>query len=202
MSKHSTDQYIPNQEEGNSTNTENTIEVPEKEADQFYSVVKERLLNVNKWHDYAGNASATFCLLDSSGKPLNRKAAKGDYFEIDIPGPGSKAGEGKDFVHIEDVAEVNNEKEQSIIIKVRPSANPNNNSEDTAHFFSESATSSFIVKRKGNTITAGVYGRNEKPNLHASSTIDKIRNTIVATGAALGFSKIQWKSLVDGLLNR
>ena len=202
MNNHSADQYIPKQEEGTSTNTENTIEVSEKEAEHFYSVVKDRLLNVNKWHDYAGDASATFCLLDSSGNPVKRKASKGDYLEIDIPAPGSNAGDGKDFVHIEDVTEVNNEKEQSVVIKVRPSQNPKNNSEDTAHFFSESATSSFIVKKKGNKITAGVYGRNEKPNFDASSTIDKIRNTIVATGAALGFSKIQWKSLVDGLLKK
>ena len=202
MSNKSSDNLIPQQEEGVSTNTENTIELPQKEAEDFYSVVKERLLNVNEWHKYAGESGATFCLLDASGNTLNRKAKKGDYFEIDIPGPGSKAGEGNDFVQIEEVAEINNEKEQSLSIKVRPSQNPKNNSDDTAHFFSESATSSFIVKKEGNKITAGVYGRNEKPNFEASSTVDKIRNTIVATGAVLGLSKIQWKSLVSGLLKK
>jgi hypothetical protein len=202
MNKHSPNNLIPQQEEGVSTNTENTIELPQNEVEHFFSVVKERLLNVNNWHEYAGETSATFCLLDKSGNALKRKAAKGDYLEIDIPGPGSEAGEGKDFVQIEDVAEINNEREQSLVIKVRPTQNPKNNSGDTAHFFSESATSSFIVKKQGHKITAGVYGRNEKPNFDGSSTIDKIRNTIVATGAALGLSKIQWKSLVSGLLKK
>ena len=198
----SADKSIPQQEEGVSTNTEDSIQLPEKEAEHFYSIIKERLLNINSWHKYAGEASATFCLLDDKGNSLKRKARKGDYFEIDIPGPGSKAGEGNDFVQIEDVIEVNNEKEQSLSIIVRPSQNPKNNSSDTAHFFSESATSSFVVKKEGNKITVGVYGRNEKPNFEASSIIDKIRNTIVATGAVLGLSKIQWKSLVSGLLKQ
>ena len=202
MNHQSADNSIPEQKEGASTNTEDSIQLPEKEAEHFFSVVKERLLNVNAWNKYAGEAGATFCLLDASGNPLKRIAAKGDYFEIDIPGPGSKAGEGNDFVQIEDVVEVNNEKEQSLSILVRPSQNPKNNSKDTAHFFSESATSSFMVKKNGNKIIAGVYGRNEKPNFEASSIVDKIRNTIVATGAVLGLSKIQWKSLVSGLLKK
>lgn len=202
MTERSTNNFIPDQEEGVSTNTENTIELPQKEAEDFYSLVKERLLNVNSWHEFAGEAGATFSLLDAKGNLLKRKAAKGDYFEIDIPGPGSEAGEGKDFVQIEDIAEVNNATEQSLIIKVRPSQNPKNDSNDTAHFFSESATSSFVVKKEGYKITAGVYGRNEKPNFEASSTVDKIRNTIVATGAVLGLSKLQWKSLVSGILKK
>jgi hypothetical protein len=202
MTERSVDHFIPKQEEGVSTNTENTIELPQQEAEHFFSVVKERLLNVNNWHEYTGETSASFCLLDKDGNSINRLASKGDYFQIDIPGPGSEVGDGKDFVQIEDIVEVNNNSEQSLIIKVRPSQNPKNNSEDTAHFFSESATSSFIVKKEENKITAGVYGRNEKPNFEASSTVDKIRNTIVATGAALGMSKIQWKSLVNGLLKK
>ena len=198
MSGKSAEHLIPQQEEGASTNTESSVDVSATEADHFFSIVKQRLLNVNQWHEYSGTGSATFCLLDEKGNFIKRNASKGDYFEIDIPGPGGE----KDYVQIEDIAELNNKEEQSLIIKVRPSPNPKNRSSDTDHFFSESATSSFMVKRKGNRITAGVYGRNEKPNIDASSTIDKIRNTIVATGAALGFSKIQWKSLVNGLLKK
>src|SRR6476659_2439356 len=89
---------IPQQEEGVSTNTEDLIQLHEKEAEHFYSVIKERLLNIKSWHKYAGETSASFCLLDDKGNPLNRNAKKGDYFEIDIPGPGSNAGDGNDFV--------------------------------------------------------------------------------------------------------
>ena len=79
-------------------------------------------------------------------------------------------------------------------------ANSLNDNPDIAHFFSEDSSSSFSVKREGNRIIAGVYGRNEKPNVDAESVVDKIRNTAVAAGAISGFAKIQWKSLVNSLV--
>ena len=70
-----------------------------------------------------------------------------------------------------------------------------------AHFLSDDATSTFIISRKNNTITASVHGRNEKPNTEAAGLLDKIRNAIVGTTAVAGISKIQWKLLVKGLLD-
>ena len=84
-----------------------------------------------------------------------------------------------------------------------PAASPSvtlNTKNDIAHFFSDEATSSFVVKREKNRVIAGVYGRNEKPNTDSETLTDSIRNTAMAAGALSGFSKIQWKSLVAGLL--
>ena len=89
-----------------------------------------------------------------------------------------------------------------MLMRVRPATNPNNDRQDVAHFFSDEATSNFMVKREGTTITAAVYGRNEKPNTGAEKAVDKARNTAVATGAVSGFSKLQWKSLVNGFLKK
>jgi len=50
-------------------------------------------------------------------------------------------------------------------------------------------------------VFAEVNGRNEQPNTDAENLIDKARNIAVAAGAMLGFSKVQWKSLVDGLVD-
>lgn len=75
-------------------------------ATRFYEVAKGRLLNCNNWHKIAEGISATFQLIDKNGDEVNRKAEKGDYFRIDIPGPGSKAGEGYDWVVIEELKEV------------------------------------------------------------------------------------------------
>jgi len=85
---------------------------------------------------------------------------------------------------------------------VRPATNPKNERKDIAHFFSEASTSSFIVKRDGNKITAAVYGRNEKPNTNTEKVTDKIRNAAIAAGAISGLSKLQWKSLVNGLVKK
>jgi hypothetical protein len=58
------------------------------------------------------------------------------------------------------------------------------------------------VQRTGKVVSAEVHGRNEKPNTDANAVIDKARNTMVATGAIVGFSSTQWKSLVNGLLGK
>lgn len=190
---------IPQQQEGIETNTESEIAfTKEEEAKSFFEIAKERLLKVNKWHSYAGLATAGFQLTDEKGNPVDRLPKKGDHFKIDIPGPGTITGEGNDWVQIEEI----NDEENYIGIRVRPATNPTNDSNDVAHFFADSATSSFIVKRDNLTVIAGVYGRNEKPNTKTETVIDKIRNATVATGALSGFSKLQWKSLVNGLVKK
>jgi hypothetical protein len=193
------EEIIPEHDKGTQTNTESSIELSsEKEAKDFFKTVRERLLNVNKWHDYAGSASADFQLTDKNGNPVDRKPQKGDHFKIDIPAPGTITGEGNDWVQIEAVEE----DEDSIGIRVRPATNPTNERKDVAHFFDKEASSSFLVKREAKKITAGVYGRNEKPNTHTETLIDKLRNATIATGAISGFSKLQWKSLVNGLVKK
>jgi hypothetical protein len=193
------EEITPKQDKGTQTNTESSIELSsEKEAKDFFKTVKERLLNVNKWHHYAGSASANFQLTDENGNPVDRKPKKGDHFKIDIPAPGTITGEGNDWVQIEMI-----EEEKDLIgIRVRPATNPTNERKDVAHFFDEEASSSFLVKREDKKITAGVYGRNEKPNTHTETLIDKLRNATIATGAISGFSKLQWKSLVNGLVKK
>lgn len=173
-----------------------------EEAMAAFQVAKNKLLNVSMWKSYAGSSGADFKLIDKHGNPVNRLAEKGDYFRINIPGPGSKAGNGYDWVEIIAIDD-SSEKEtdtEFIAIKVHPAPDPNNKKEDTAHFFNDDATSTFIVKRERLIVTAEVHGRNEKPNTETKNIIDKIRNLFVALGASLGFSKIQWKFLTVGLI--
>jgi hypothetical protein len=192
---------IPEQEEGAQTNTEASKEFKEiHEAQAFYQLVKSRLLNVNHWHDVAGAATAEFQLTDEKGNEVKRSVRKNDHFKIDIPGPGSETGDGYDWVRVEDIEEVKNENEEGVTIVVRPASNPKNSNPDVAHFFTDEAQSCFMAARKGTKVIAGVFGRNEKPNTKAEKLMDKARNAAVATGAITGFAKLQWKSLVNGLV--
>lgn len=194
---------IPRQDEGFSTDTVSKVKLETvDEALWEFEIVKERLLDVSHWHELSGNIMAKFQLTDASGKDLFRKAREGDYFKISIPGPGNKSGEGYDWVHIEQIEYSDNEagSTEYVAMKVRPCESPVNDEKATAHFFKNIATSTFMVKRKYNVISAEVHGRNEKPNTEAPSVIDKVRNFLVGVGAVLGFSKLQWKSLVDGLV--
>jgi hypothetical protein len=203
MNENHKSQGIPPNETGAAVNADNSVELKDvNEAQTFYKIVKQRLLDVNHWQKLAGKVLASFQLTDGNGEPLKRLAQQGDIFKIDIPGPGSKAGDGFDWVQIEELKEQNEGEIESISIRVRPTKNPSNSTDDVSHFFSEESTSTFKAMREGNKITASIHDRNAKPNTEVDNITDKVRNAAVGTGAIGGFAKIQWKALVDGLLKR
>ncbi|RYY39322.1 MAG: hypothetical protein EOO08_10775 [Chitinophagaceae bacterium] len=192
---------MPQQEAGGQSNTEARRSlVDDAAAQSFYERVRQRLLHVNGWQALAGAGTAAFQLTDAQGNDAHRPVQTGDHFKIDIPGPGSDTGDGFDWVRVEAVEEGESEGCPYTAIRVRPATNPNNERNDVAHFFSEEATSNFIVRREGNTVIAAVHGRNEKPNAAAETLIGKVRNFLFGSGAIAGGSKLQWNALVDGLV--
>jgi hypothetical protein len=194
---------VPGQHSGKEIDTENSVDCnSEQEAHTLFKAAKARLLDVNHWHEVAGKALAVFQLTDARGQEVNRRMQQGDYFKIDIPGPGSKSGEGYDWVRVESVEETEQPHVHSVGIRVRPASNPQNNDDEVAHFYSKQSTSNFIVTREGRRVTASVYDRNTSTNEESGNVADAIRNTTVGAGAIAIFSKIQWKSLVEGLLRR
>ncbi|MFB9293207.1 hypothetical protein ACFFSP_06990 [Persicitalea jodogahamensis] len=194
---------IPENYTGRIIDTDHTIEFETiEEATSFFEVVKTRLLNVNSWSKIAGVLTAEFQVVDNAGNEVNRSVRKGDFFKIDVPGPGSIDGEGYDWVRVEEIKSVSEAGMESLGIRVRPSTNPLNNDEHISHFYSEQSTSNFVVTRDKRKITAGVYDRNTKPNLDADTPLNKARHWIVGLSAVVWFSKYQWHRLVEGLLSR
>ncbi|MDQ6815014.1 MAG: hypothetical protein M3040_14865 [Bacteroidota bacterium] len=194
---------VPKQDKGVTMTSASAEEfADDAEAKSFFEVVKRRLLDVNRWHQLAGMASAAFQLIDSDGREVQRSAEKGDYFKIDIPGPGSAAGDGYDWVQVEEVKEFSQHDVDSVGLRARPSTNPLSKDESIAHFYSHESTSTFIVTRKKNKITATIYDRNTKPNTDSETIMDKVRHAAAGIGAILGGSKLQWKGLAKGLVKR
>ncbi len=191
---------VPEQHEGTQKDIDYAIIAADlNDAQKLFFLGRNRLLNVNHWAEYCGYASSTFMLTDSQGNEVDRTAEEGDYFKIKIPAPSNSTGNGYDWVYIEAI-EDNSDVEgpfENIAMRVRPSKNPQVKGENIAHFFSYEATSSFVVSRFRNKVSASVYGRNEKPN---TSTTDIVRNTLVALTAMLGLSNVQWEKLVRGLI--
>ena len=197
---------LPKEEEG----TQKDIDAKEEsstveEARQLFETAKNRLLEVNNWNRICGKGSATFELTDEHGKNAEGAPKIGYHFKIDIPAPGTKTGEGFDWVRVEAIEQNQDADKDSefILIRVRPSSNPLDENGKIAHFFSDKSTSNFLVMREKKVVTAAVLGRNEVANTdNKISFFDKIRNAIVGTGAAGGLSNPQWKSLVNGLLGK
>lgn len=193
---------IPPQQEGFSADIIELVTASDiQEAKLLFLKARQRMYDINRWGDISEGLSASFRLTDNNGLPKEDIPNAGDLIMIDIPGPGSSAGEGYDWVRVELVEDERSAgaDEEWSVLKVRPSGSPSNTG-DTAHFFKNSATSTFIVKRKDATVTAEIHGRNETPNTSASKISDKVRNAIVGSAAASGASKIQWQKLARGLL--
>jgi len=195
---------VPHQYTGKELTATASIEFNnEQEAVGFFQLATQRLLDVNNWQSTAEGLSATFQVTDNKGNEVERNVQKGDYLRIDIPGPGSKEGDGFDWVNVDDLKEMLENDIQSLGFRVRPSENPKStDSQNTAHFYDSSASSNFIVQRVRNKVTALVIDKNLKPNLHAESVTDKLRDAAIGTTALLGVSKIQWQNLVDGIVKK
>jgi hypothetical protein len=160
------------------------------------------MLNVNIWHKLSGFASAEFQLKDEQGMASHRLAEIGDYFQIDIPGPGPSAGDGYDWVQVEAIEDHSDPdaEDESYGMRVRACKNPNKGGDDTAHFFTSDATSTFIIERKGNTVSVSYHGRNEVLNTDMNKLKDTVRNVIVGAGAMAGISELQWSRLIKSFL--
>ncbi|RFS19386.1 hypothetical protein DVR12_24475 [Chitinophaga silvatica] len=195
--------FIPAQYIGESTTTTEKSElIHEAAATAFFKKAIDKLLAVNNWAKLSGGGlSADFHLTDLAGRPVDGVADTGLFIKIDIPGPGTAAGKGFDWVKIEQKEHVIlNQHQEIFFMRARPSEHPIQKSAGIAHFLKKEASSSFVLTRDGATITATVYGRNEVPNIATPNLTDKIRNAVVGSSGAIGISKIQWKALVTGLL--
>ena len=179
----------------------NVVETPEAARD-FYPVARQRLLDVNRWRDHCDDSGGTFVLHDATGQRVDRPAQVGDFFQIDIPGPGPAAGDGYDWVRVEALDETSDDEGQRTAMRVRPTPSPRNDSPDVAHFLADSATSTFFVEQRGLAVTAGVLGRNERPNVDTGNLVDKLRNAAVTVGAKAGLADVQWEKLIAGLVRK
>ena len=157
---------------------------------------------MNNWHNYAGAGSAKFTLCNNQGEVIYVLAEEGFFFSIDLPTPGSDAGDGLEWVMIEKIVTEGSAHtaEEYLLMTVRPVPDPHRDSAEIAHFYKEVSTSTFIVRQDGLLVSAGAHGRNETPNNAKVDLHDKIRNTAIALMARIGMSGPQWKPLVKGLI--
>ena len=195
--------FIPKQTTGKQVDLDYKVEADNPAtAKTIFTIARDYLLQPGLWHQLAGAATATFSLA-TPGKSLNQLILQeGDYINIDIPGPGSKLGDGLDWTQVKAISEnVCPGCDESYGVTLTASSNPENDSQETAHFFDHISSSSFVLQRIGNQVAISYHGRNEVPNRHTQSAADNVRNTLVAAGAAAGLSELQWTALLKGLLD-
>lgn len=197
--------FIPSHKEGKELDLDYSVSKETRaEADILYRSASKRLLSPFLWHNIAGSGTAEFNIhaVHKTVAPVNRQVEVNDHLYIDIPVSGMLKPEAHDWVIVEDIRQnIVKEADESIGLKLRACPDPTDTDNKASHFFTTSATSTLIIQRAGNTVTASYHGRNEKPNIETGDTATNIRNGMVAFGAIIGLSKVQWTALIKGFLS-
>jgi len=198
-----THKLVPEQKGGVQKNIRHDVVLDSiDDAEELFVIAKDRLLNVSQWQQTAASASAEFQLTDKYGNELGRPAHSNDLIRIKIPAPGTDTGDGYDWVHIEAITydDYPDQEYETFAMRVRPTTNPKTSGDETAHFFSDAATSTFVIERRARHVIALYHGRNEIPNT-GPDLPDTARNVTVSLGAWLLGSDAQWMSLIKGFLD-
>src|SRR5688572_376121 len=75
---------VPGQERGESVTARGSRRFDHAaDAKAFFGRTENRLLDVNRWHELAGEALARFTLTDNAGEPVEGLARKGLLLKID-----------------------------------------------------------------------------------------------------------------------
>lgn len=193
----------PVQKEGIKKDLEHSVDCQDQqEAERLFKSARKKLLDINNWVNVNEHMKTRFVITGRDQNRVERPAQKGDFVKIDIPGPGSLAGDGFDWVYVEAVEEENflrNDQELAAI-RLRPVKNPSGSDDSVAHFYDDGSTSTFVIERFHNKVVAKYFGRNEKPNWNTERLADKLRNAVVAFGGLFGLSDANWQGLLEGFL--
>lgn len=194
---------IPENYQGKPVNLkEKVAEDNLEDALKSYERAKKRLLNPPVWHKLAGSLSAKFKIENPVEPNCDRLLKAGDYMSVNIHSPEAIIAQNYDWVQVKEIIEEKlSDLEAYFLLRLEVAPNPKNKKTNVDHFFKKGASSTFVIYRKENKVEAHYYGRNETPNnQNKNSTLENVRNEMVALGAMAGLSDLQWTALLKGLL--
>ncbi|MET0462204.1 MAG: hypothetical protein ABW007_03590 [Chitinophagaceae bacterium] len=194
-------QLVPTQEKGKQLDLSEKRSFPDKEAaGQGFETSSDRLLLPQGWNKLCGKASATFAVIAPDLEEVDRPVNEGDFLRINIPGPGSDAGEGYDWVKVAMIESGEEDAVHRLGIKLEPVSNPESPDDTTAHFFEAGSSSTLEIIWEDKNVEARYHGRNEVINNETGKLSDNVRNTVVGAGAKAGLSEAQWGALLKALI--
>ena len=193
--------WIPHQNEGHQCDNAYYKECTEP---IYYESVKEKLFNINNWHQLAGKEKALFFHTDKKGTIVDRCPKVGDHIKIKLPGIQNIFKDIFDWVQIIQIENITAIKDLRLLkMTLRPTKDPQTSELKTAHFLDNDATNTILLAMDKQHIQISIHGRNEKVNTFPFPYILKnIRNQIIAKTGFIGLNSIQWQCFVEGLLDK
>ncbi|MCC6793633.1 MAG: hypothetical protein IT366_00835 [Candidatus Hydrogenedentes bacterium] len=162
-----------------------------------FAAARMRLLDVNRWSDYA--RFSNFQLVDESGNAVHKHAEEGLLVRINTPELGPRNGETYDWVVIESITYDN--EDTFVGVRVRPTHAPGKSEQEISHLNTPDSSNNFTLERKNNLIIAKVIGCKAVTNTEHSSFVEKIRHLTTSQVAWLGGSTTQWEVFLEGIVN-
>lgn len=186
---------ILQQRAAGSLNVESSITALSIEhATALFSKASLRLLSVNKWHTLPCSLLTELKLTDDRGCEVDRQVRENDYFVVD-----SEDG-NKEWVRVEKIYLHRDPSgpREVLTVRAKPSNHPLDNSGELNR-----PSNTFEVTRDGLNITASVHGRNDDEEENKSLLIadDESARPDSTVGAIPGVARVQWRSLVNGILS-
>jgi hypothetical protein len=164
-----------------------------------FNALKDRFFAIYCWKNFCNNTLADFHLYDAQGHMVTRMAQIGDFVKIEILA-SHVIGIKYYWVKIKEIIHEQDFKTERYLITFVPSSDPSVKIKRVIHFYSGNSSSTFMIARDSQVLTAGVYGRNEAPNLK-TDPINCIINIVISFGAMTGLSKVQWKNFTESILD-
>jgi hypothetical protein len=169
-------------------------------AESEFERSKRKLFSVNEWSNMPGITSS-FQLYKAKGEiKFTNNPEEGDFIMISLPG-----NLPENWVKIIEIKDSFDTAEFTVSPSPQPKRTKINKieeEEETEHFFTSDATSTFMIKRDGKIIYAYEVGKDETINNQGEEAAGrKWINTLIAAGGWLGFQKIQWEKLTDYLVH-
>ena len=184
---------ILQQRAANGLNVESSVvALSHKHAAELFNTAMYRLLNINKWHTLPCSLLTELKLTDSKGLNVDRQVRENDYVVIN-----NKNGKGE-WVKIERVFLQSDPSglRDVLTIRARPSCNPLDRDVEAIR-----PSNTFEVTRQGLNVTASVYGKNEEDVSTKSYMAMETERPDLTVGAIPGVARVQWRSLVNGILS-
>lgn len=166
----------------------------EEVAKKNFNQQREKFLNVDYWTALSDVENLFFSHYDAEGNRVKRKAERGDFIKVDLPGPVPLY-----WVRIESIKD----QPDKVEIISRPSYDPTERplrKDITAHFFDKNTLNKLSFERVGNRLIAEVRGINAAINNKPKEADTSIINTTVALGGWAGMQKRQWDSFTRNLV--
>ena len=169
-------------------------------ANEYYKILEARIKAVNVWETYSDQVKAGFALLGVGTCESTADLEIGNFIRIDIPGIGNPSGGGYDWTKIVEIQKGDDADYPFFLFTVKPCSAFGEPEQPIAHFYTEDASNTFIVRKVGTCIYAEVHGRNELENSTNGPLIDNLRNKAVAVGSKLGLGNLNWLGFTESLV--